>query len=45
MAALNVAIPDELIKAAVMVIVKKLNLVPADDKRARKISLDKFRKE
>ena len=45
MAALNVAIPDELIKAAVLVIVKKLNLVPANDKRARKISLDKFRKE
>ena len=45
MAALNVAIPDELIKAVVLVIVKKLNLVSADDKRARKISLDKFRKE
>ena len=45
MAALSVAIPDDQIKAAVMVTVKKLDLVPADDKRARKISLDEFRKE
>lgn len=45
METLTLPIPYDWLKAAVLVIVKKLNLVPADDKRARKIGLDEFRKE
>ena len=45
MAALSIPIPDERIDSAVMAAVKKLHLVPEQDKRARKISLEEFRKD
>lgn len=45
MAALSIPIPDDQIDSAVMAAAKKLHLVPEQDKRARKISLEEFRKD
>lgn len=41
---LALSVPDEQLNEAVMTAVKKLDLVPRESKRAKKISLDEFRK-
>ncbi|MCD7138899.1 DUF771 domain-containing protein [Limosilactobacillus balticus] len=45
MAQLSIPIPDEQINSAVMEIVKKMNLVPADDLKGITWSIDEFRKK
>lgn len=44
MAQLSILIPDEQISSAVMEIVKKMNLVPADDLKGITWDIDEFRK-
>lgn len=45
MAQLSIPIPDEQISSAVMEIVKKMNLVPADDLKGITWDIDEFRKK
>lgn len=41
----EISIPDDQIDTAVLTVVKRLDLVPKEDKIGKKISLDDFRKE
>ena len=45
MAQISIPIPDEQISSAVMEIVKKMNLVPADDLKGITWDIDEFRKK